>query len=223
MALVASIPSPGTPSPPMWNCPSRPPHATSRGAATNWPPRSTRWPVEVRGQIAVDIGASTGGFSDCLLQHGAARVYAVDVGTGQLADSLRRDARIVNLEKSNARHLPALSPTPTIAVMDVAFVSARAILPSLAAAVEPGSDVLLLVKPQFEAPREAVDSRGVVPDAIDRAATIASVTTWAMKRRWRIGGVLRSPLRGPAGNTEYLVWLRTPKVSAIDCAAEATK
>jgi 23S rRNA (cytidine1920-2'-O)/16S rRNA (cytidine1409-2'-O)-methyltransferase len=181
------------------------------------------WPVPVQDRIAIDVGASTGGFSDCLLQHGAAQVYAVDVGTGQLAEKLRRDPRIVNLEKSNARHLPALSPTPTLAVMDVAFISARALLPNLATVIEPGSDVLLLVKPQFEAPRDVVDSRGVVTDATDRAAAIMAVTSWAIERNWRLGGVLRSPLRGPAGNIEYFVWLRTPKVSATVRASEMTQ
>ena len=169
-----------------------------------------RWPIHVQDSIAIDIGASTGGFSDCLLQHGATRVYAVDVGVGQLAEKLRRDSRVVNCEGSNARNLPPLSPAPSLAVMDVAFISARTLLPGVAAAVEPGSDVLLLVKPQFEAPRKAVDARGVVIDATHRAAAVTSVTSWAIAHRWRLGGVLRSPLRGPAGNLEYFVWLRTP-------------
>jgi 23S rRNA (cytidine1920-2'-O)/16S rRNA (cytidine1409-2'-O)-methyltransferase len=179
-----------------------------------------RWPIHVQDRIAMDIGASTGGFTDCLLQRGATQVYAVDVGVGQLADKLRRDSRVVNLEGRNARDLPRLSPSPSLAVMDVAFISARTLLPSVAAAVEPGSDLLLLIKPQFEAPRDAVDARGVVLDPTDRAATVTAVTSWALARRWRLGGVHRSPLRGPAGNREYFVWLRTPTVRNEDRPAE---
>ncbi len=172
------------------------------------------WPVPVAGAAALDIGASTGGFTDCLLQHGAAQVVAVDVGYGQLAEALRRDPRVTVLERTHARDLPPLDPPPTLTVMDVSFISARALLPAIARVAAPGSDVLVLVKPQFEAGREAVGKGGVVRDPAGRAAAVQAVAGWALARGWRVGGVLRSPLPGPAGNVEFLLWLRTPRTAA---------
>lgn len=169
-----------------------------------------RWSLPVKGALCLDLGAATGGFTDCLLQHGAARVYAVDVGRGQLAPSLRADPRVVPIEKTNARTLLPLQPPPTVVTIDLSFISARLVLPAVAAVAVPGAHVLLLVKPQFEAGRRAVHRGGVVRDPRDRAAAVRAVALWAWGQGWRIGGVLASPLRGPAGNREFFLWLRTP-------------
>jgi 23S rRNA (cytidine1920-2'-O)/16S rRNA (cytidine1409-2'-O)-methyltransferase len=168
------------------------------------------WPIDLDGRVCLDVGASTGGFSDCLLQRGAARVFAVDVGYGQLASSLRDDQRVTVMERTHVRDLPLLDPAPSLLTLDVAFISARATLEAAAPRLAPDSDALVLVKPQFEAPREAVDHRGVVADPTQRAAAVASVLAWARQRGWRLGGVLTSPLVGPAGNREFFCWLRLP-------------
>ncbi len=169
------------------------------------------WPIDPADRVCLDIGASTGGFSDCLLQRGAARVTAVDVGYGQLAPTLRNDPRLTALERTHIRDLPPLDPPPTLCTVDVAFFSLRAALAAAAPRLQPGADVIALVKPQFEAPREAVDERGVVRDPLERARTVGAVVAWARARGWRPGGVLRSPLLGPAGNREFFCWLRLPE------------
>ena len=168
------------------------------------------WPIAVAGAVCLDVGASSGGFTDCLLQAGASHIYAVDVGYGQLAASLRNDPRVRVMERTNARYLPPLAPPPTLVVMDASFISLRALLPAIAARAVPGADVIALVKPQFEAVRDQVDRGGVVRHAGARAVAVAHVLHWALARHWRLGGVLPSPLTGPAGNREFLVWLRTP-------------
>ena len=169
-----------------------------------------RWQVGVAGAVCLDVGASTGGFTDCLLQRGAERVFAVDVGYGQIAETLRRDARVVVMERVNARALPPLRPRPRVVTVDVSFISVRKVLPAVAAVAAPRADVLTLIKPQFEASREAVGRGGVVRSASARAGAVASVAAWAIQHGWRAGGVLESPVPGPAGNWEYFVWLRTP-------------
>ena len=168
------------------------------------------WQIPVEGAICLDAGASTGGFSDALLRRGAARVYAVDVGYGQLAERLRRDPRVVSLERTHICNLDALPEPPSLSVIDVSFIGLRQVLPCVARLVEPRTDVLALVKPQFEAPPEDVDEHGVVRDRLAQGRAVSGVIGWAFAHHWRVGGVLRSPLVGPAGNREWFVRLRTP-------------
>ncbi len=165
--------------------------------------------LELAGKVVLDIGASTGGFTDCALQNGAKLVYAVDVGYGQLAWSLRQDARVVNLERTNIRYLEpgALEVTPEVATIDVAFISLELVLPKAFELTGEGAQVVALVKPQFEAGREKVGKKGGVKDPQVHQEVLAKVVTAA----WEIGfGVMEltfSPIKGPEGNTEYLLLL----------------
>ena len=169
--------------------------------------------IEVRERVCLDGGISTGGFTDCLLQHGASRVYGVDVGYGQTAWSLRTDNRLVLRERTNLRHLDASSlyqdgdPWPTLAVTDVSFISLRLILPALRRLLS-GDDpeALVLIKPQFEVGKGRVGKGGVVRDqtALD---AIESVLAAASELDWYPQGIVASPITGPAGNHEYVLWL----------------
>lgn len=165
------------------------------------------------GKVCLDIGASTGGFTDLLLKRGAARVYAIDVGYGQLAWSLRQDPRVVVLERENVRELdPAKVPEPCdLAVIDVSFISLTLVLPHVAALLRPpaGKPIVALVKPQFEAGREHVGKGGVVRDPAARLGAVAKVATWAADHGFTVGLHVESPIHGPAGNVEYLLHLRT--------------
>lgn len=170
------------------------------------------FPVQVQNAVAIDIGASTGGFTDCLLQHGAARVYAVDVGKGQLHWDLRNDPRVVVMECFNARDLaPGLLPeTPRLAVVDVSFISLTKILPAVIPVLAPSAELVTLIKPQFETGPELVGKGGVVRDPAVHQAVVESIRrfgTEQMGLQWE--GVIESPLRGPAGNVEYLAYWRT--------------
>ncbi|MGB2695165.1 MAG: TlyA family RNA methyltransferase [Dehalococcoidia bacterium] len=170
--------------------------------------------IDVRSRVALDVGASTGGFSDCLLQHGAACVYAVDVGYGQFDYNLRQDARVVVLERTNIRELDALpkgSETPDLATIDVAFIGLELVLPNAVRLIKPGGVIVALVKPQFQARRSEVRRGGVVKDAQTHAAVIGRIVAWANERGLRFGGLTTSPLRGPAGNKEFFVLWRTPQ------------
>ncbi len=168
------------------------------------------WEISPAGRICLDVGASTGGFTDVMLRRGAQHVYAVDVGYGQLAEQLRRDPRVTSMERTHICELPTLPESPTLATIDVSFIGLRQVLPCVAEAVSPQSDVVALVKPQFEAPPGDVDERGVVHDRLAQGRALSSVLSWAFEQDWRVGGVLKSPLTGPAGNHEWFVWLRTP-------------
>lgn len=168
--------------------------------------------LNVTGQTAIDLGASTGGFTDCLLQAGVAKVYAVDVGHGQLAWKLRQDLRVVVMEKINARHLtPALMPQPftpaELVVIDCSFISLRKILPPAVALLRPTGKIAALIKPQFEAGKEEVDKgAGVITDPGIHERVIHELEEFvkqAGQLTWR--GVTESPLLGPAGNKEFLV------------------
>ncbi len=157
--------------------------------------------------VAIDVGASTGGFTDVLLHHGAARVYAVDVGYGQLADRLRRDPRVVVLERTNARHLTKTDiPEPLdILVCDASFISLKTVLPAPLALLKSGGLVVALIKPQFEAGRAHVGKGGVVRDPAVRATVVEDLREWFGKRGYRILGITESPITGPKGNVEYLI------------------
>ncbi len=170
--------------------------------------------INVDGLTALDIGASTGGFTDVMLQRGAKRVYAIDVGYGQLAWKLRQDDRVVVLERENVRHLPIEKvPEPCdIAVMDVSFISLTLVLPKVVELLRPpaGKPIVALIKPQFEAGKDQVGKGGVVRDPEIRQATIDKVCDWARARDFEVGDVVESPITGPAGNVEFLVLLRSP-------------
>ena len=171
--------------------------------------------IDVAGRPALDMGASTGGFTDCLLQRGASRVWAVDVGQGQLVWRLRTDPRVVVMERTNARHLTPASfgsefvPFDFICI-DCSFISLRLILPAAWRLLAPGGSVVALIKPQFEAGREEVDrGEGVITDPAIHSRVISELEAFVGREasgvRWK--GVTESPLPGPAGNREFLVWL----------------
>lgn len=174
--------------------------------------------VPVAGAVCADVGASTGGFTDVLLQRDAARVIAIDVGYGQLDWKLRSNPRVVVLDRSNARMLTALPPdpatgSPTIArvvTIDVSFISLTLILPAVAGWLADDGHVVALIKPQFEAGRARVSKRGVVRDPNVHRAVLHSVLDWAIEHGWIVRGLIRSPLEGPAGNVEFLAWLTRP-------------
>ena len=163
--------------------------------------------MKVAGRVCLDVGASTGGFTDCLLQRGAARVYAVDVGVGQLDAKLRKDPRVVVMEKTNARALDPriFGEQPTLAVIDVSFISLEKILPSVFGVLAPRGEVVALVKPQFEVGREAVGKGGVVRDPALHRQAVARLARYAVLRGWHVLGVTASPLRGPKGNREFFL------------------
>lgn len=167
------------------------------------------FPVAVAEVVAIDVGASTGGFTDCLLQRGAARVYAVDVGYGQLDWRLREDPRVVNLERTNIRHLtPAdLSEQPTLAVIDASFISLEKVLPPTLALLAPVADIVALIKPQFEVGRGAVGKGGVVRDADKHVEVVDKIRVVAENLGCSVLGVVESPLLGPKGNREFLIAL----------------
>jgi len=169
-----------------------------------------RTSIEVAGARCLDAGASTGGFTDCLLQHGAASVVAVDVGYGQIAATLRDDARVEVRERTNVRDLPPLDPPADLAVIDVSFIGLTTVLPAIIESVRPGGDIAALVKPQFEAGRDDVGRGGVVRDPLIHASSVAGVACWAIEHGLRVRGVVRSPLLGPKGNREFFLWLRRP-------------
>lgn len=175
--------------------------------------------VSPDGLVALDVGASTGGFTDLLLRRGAARVYAIDVGYGQLAWSLRQDPRVVVLERQNVRSMElALVPEPAaLAVIDVSFISLTLVLPRVVELLRPpgGKPIVALVKPQFEAGREHVGKGGVVRDEAARLGAVAKVRQWAEARGCAASEAVESPITGPAGNVEYLVCLRTPPDGAL--------
>jgi 23S rRNA (cytidine1920-2'-O)/16S rRNA (cytidine1409-2'-O)-methyltransferase len=171
--------------------------------------------VRAAGRVALDVGASTGGFTDCLLQAGASRVYAVDVGFGQLDQRLRRDPRVVVLERTNIRHLgrEGLTPVPDLATIDVSFISLGLVLPAVAKLLEPPGEVVALVKPQFEVGKGQVGKGGVVRDAAKHRAVLFRIGEGSRVAGFEPRGVIPSPILGPKGNQEFLIHLvQRPKV-----------
>lgn len=168
--------------------------------------------VDVAGLVALDIGASTGGFTDCLLQRGAARVYCVDVGHGQLAHKVASDARVVVIDKTNIRHMPPerLPERPALCVIDVSFISLRLVLPALPPLLLPGAAVVALVKPQFEVSRDNIGKGGIVRDDAARQAALHDVAAAACAQGFTLLGHTVSPITGGKGNVEFLLGLRTP-------------
>ncbi len=162
------------------------------------------WDIDPSGKIAVDIGASTGGFTDLLLQRGAQRVYAVDVGYGQLHYKLRNDPRVVVMERTNARYLAELAEPPDLAVVDVSFISLRLVLPPVFALLKHDAPVIALVKPQFEAGRAQVGKGGVVRSNAVRLEVLRQLQEWSASQPWQLEDTLQSPITGPAGNVEFL-------------------
>lgn len=167
-----------------------------------------RFPVDPIGLICADLGASTGGFTDCLLQAGATRVYAVDVGRGQIHWRLRQDPRVVTIERQNARYLESLPEPIALVVADVSFISLALILPTTRRLLVAGGQALTLVKPQFEAGREAVGKGGVVRDPATHRAVLHRFLAEARREGFVTRGLVPSPLRGPAGNVEFLAHLQ---------------
>jgi 23S rRNA (cytidine1920-2'-O)/16S rRNA (cytidine1409-2'-O)-methyltransferase len=164
--------------------------------------------IDVAGVVAADLGASTGGFTDVLLQRGAARVYAVDVGYGQLDYRLRMDDRVVVMERVNARYLESLPEPVGFVCIDVSFISLEHILPVAARLLTPAGDLVTLVKPQFEAGKDAVGRGGVVRDERTRKAVVQRVVEMARVHNLQLQNLTRSPITGPAGNVEYLAWFK---------------
>jgi len=165
--------------------------------------------LNMAGRVVVDIGASTGGFTDCALKHGARKVFAIDVGYGQLAWKLRQDPRVVPLERVNARHLSPddLGEPVDFATVDVSFISLGKIFPALRRVLKVDGEVVSLIKPQFEAGREKVGKRGVVREPGIHREVIARVIAEAAVNRFAVKGLGFSPITGPEGNIEYLLWL----------------
>jgi len=177
--------------------------------------------LPVTGAVAVDVGASTGGFTDCLLQRGAAQVFAVDVGYGQLAWKLRSDPRVVPLERTNIRFLEQLpdATQATLAVIDASFISLALVLPATLRLLTPDAHLVALIKPQFEAGQADVGKGGVVRDAHIHRRVLEETVTLAAGLGLTVAGLIASPLLGPAGNVEFLIWLRrggdTPPVDHL--------
>ena len=165
--------------------------------------------IDLSDKVCVDIGASTGGFTDCMLMHGAKKVFAVDVGYGQLDWKLRNDERVVCMERHNARLMAPdwFDSVPEFASIDVSFISIKLILPRLNECLAPGGEAVVLVKPQFEAGRDKIGKNGVVRDIKTHAEVLTNAITFACENGFAIKGVDFSPITGPKGNIEFLLYL----------------
>ncbi len=163
--------------------------------------------LDVTDKICADVGACTGGFTDCLLQHGAAKVYAIDVGYGQLAMKLQQDARVVVMERTNARYVEKLDEPVSFVTIDASFISLKILLPVIKNWLTPTAQVVALIKPQFEAGKSDVGKGGVVKDPQIHRRVIEEVLTAAQDMGYTVRGVAVSPLTGPKGNVEFLGWL----------------
>lgn len=164
--------------------------------------------LNVSSKVSADIGASTGGFTDCLLQRGASRVYAVDVGYGQLDYRLRQDERVVVMERVNARYPISLPEQLDLATMDLSFISVEKVIPSVAKLLKEDGYLVVLLKPQFEARRNEVGKGGIIKKPLIHARVIGRFIAWAVKNGFRVGGLAASPIQGASGNMEFFVLLR---------------
>ena len=189
------------------------------------------FPLTPNGKVCMDIGASTGGFTDCMLQNGAVKVYAVDVGYGQLAWSLRTDERVVNMERTNIRYVTPedLGEPLDLSVVDVSFISLKIVLPAIQKLLKPTGQVLCLIKPQFEAGKENVGKKGVVRDPAVHAQVLRDFTALAASLNLTIRNLTFSPVKGPEGNIEFLAHLsmqpgqaQIPDVAALVAQAHET-
>jgi len=175
--------------------------------------------LDVRGWTIADVGASTGGFVDCLLQQGVIRAYAIDVGYGQLAWKLRQDPRVVVMERTNARYLETLPEPVDLVTIDVSFISLKLILPAASGWLREQGQIVALIKPQFEASPEQVEEGGVVRDKAVHRAVLEDLAAWAESQALGLMGLIRSPLTGPAGNVEFLAhWVPGYQVSGDSAA-----
>jgi len=164
--------------------------------------------LDVTDKIAADIGASTGGFTDCLLQRGASRVYAIDVGYGQLDYRLRRDSRVVVMERVNARYPIPLPEKVDLATMDLSFISVEKVLPSMVDLLKNDGYIVVLIKPQFEARREEVGKGGVIKQPVVHARVLGRFIAWLTGNGFRLRGLVASPISGASGNKEFFALLR---------------
>ena len=182
------------------------------------------FPVNPAGRTCADVGASTGGFTDCLLQHGATRVYTIDVGKGLLHWKLRNDPRVIVMEETNARFVESLPEPVQLVVCDASFISQKILLPMMKKWLalgesQGGGDVITLIKPQFEAGRaEVAKGRGVVRDPEIHRKVLVDLLTFAQAQGFSLRGLIRSPLKGPEGNIEFLTWLDLKETSADSAA-----
>jgi len=182
------------------------------------------WRIVVRDCVALDVGASTGGWTDCLLQRGARRVFAVDVGYGQFAWTLRRDPRVTLIERTNVRTADLhLDESPTLAVIDVSFISLTLVLPKVIELIASEATIIGLVKPQFEVGKGQVGKGGVVRDPALHRSAIDTVRAAAERLGLQCRGELESPILGPAGNREFLLWLTTGRIDSTNARARAKR
>lgn len=167
--------------------------------------------IDLTGVVAMDVGASTGGFTDCMLKRGAALVYSVDVGYGQLDYGLRMDERVVVMERTNIRNVPpaSLDPAPAFSTIDVSFISLKKVIPAVRGVMAPGENlgIVALIKPQFEAGRESVGKNGVVRDIEVHKSVLLDMTAYVRSEGYGIKGLSYSPIKGPKGNIEFLIYI----------------
>ena len=171
--------------------------------------------LDVTGKVAADIGASTGGFTDCLLKHGAAKVYAIDVGYGQLDYRLRQDKRVVVMEQVNARYPLSLPEKVDLVTIDLSFISVEKVIPAVNEVLKDNGYLVVLLKPQFEAQRKEVGKGGIIKDEAVHALVIGRFINWLTNNGYRLGGLVTSPILGASGNMEFPVLLKTCFVSLL--------
>ncbi|NCP86836.1 MAG: TlyA family rRNA (cytidine-2'-O)-methyltransferase [Anaerolineae bacterium CG_4_9_14_3_um_filter_57_17] len=175
------------------------------------------FPINPAGRVCADVGASTGGFSDCLLQYAAAKIYAIDVGKGILHWKIRSDARVVVMEETNARYVEALPEAVTLVVCDASFISLRILLPVMKRWLAVNGEVITLIKPQFEAGRkESARGAGVIRDPAVHQRVLAEVLDFARQTGFSLRGLIKSPVVGPKGNIEFLAWLDVQPHASMD-------